>query len=221
MTRVLSDYAGLLPSANASQPKFVAALSAALQPFVEVQNTLLGMPADFDIDNALGPQLDAVGERVGLSRQVSVPIAGVYFSLDTSGVGLDQGVLRGPFDPAEGLTSLDDETYRLILKIKVKANSWDGSLAQAQQMLAAVASAGTNLFMQDMFDMSAIIGVSGTVPSKLFVSILKQMKDWLRPSAVNLSTVFVTSLSGTPILGLDMQNAYVSGLDTGAIATAY
>lgn len=219
--RALADYLALVPAPGASQPKFIAFLSAVLDGLVDVQNCMLGMPAAFDIDTAVGKQLDAVGERVGLSRKLAVPIGGVYFSLDTAGVGLDEGVIRGPFDPAEALTSLDDETYRLVLKLKVRANNWDGSLEQAQQMLAAIQTAGTYIFMQDKFDMSCIIGVSGKVPSKLFVSLLKQMKEWLRPAAVDLSTVFVTSVSGSPIFGLDIQNSYIGGLDTGAIAVTY
>lgn len=219
--KALTDYTGLLPSAGSRQPNFVALLSAALEPFVDVQNCMLGMPSDFGIDTAIGKQLDAVGERVGLSRKLAAPITGVYFSLDTAGVGLDEGVIRGPFDPVEALASLDDETYRLVLKIKVRANTWNGSLEQANQMLAAIQTNGTYLFMQDKFDMTAIIGVAGTVPSKLFVSLLKQMKEWLRPGAVDLSTVYVTGQSGAPIFGLDINNAYIGGLDSGALAVQY
>lgn len=217
----LSDYTDLLPSASSAQPNFVALLSAFLQPLVDVQNCMLGMPSDFDIDSAVGVQLDAVGERVGLPRKLAVPISGVYFALDEAGVGLDEGVLLGPFDPIDALTSLDDETYRLVMKIKARANNWNGSLEQAQQMLGAIQSIGTYIFMQDNFDMSALVGVSGKVPSKLFVSLLKQMKDWLRPGAVNITSVYVTSVSGSPIFGLDANNAYIGGLDVGALATAY
>lgn len=219
--KTLDDYLGLLPSASKEQPNFVALLSAFVEPFVGTQNCMLNMPSDFDIDNAVGKQLDKVGERVGLSRKLAAPLAGVYFSLDTPGVGLDQGVIRGPFDPVEALTSLDDATYRLVLKIKVRANSWDGSLEQANQMLAAIQTDGAYLFMQDRFDMTAAIGVSGKVPSKLFVSLLKQMKEWLRPGAVDIPAVYVTSKSGSPIFGLDVQNNFIGGLDSGAIAVTY
>jgi hypothetical protein len=221
MTRTIDDYLALLPSASRSQPKFVAFISTLLDGLVDVQNTVAGMPDAFDIDTAVGAQLDAVGVRVGLSRQLAVPLAGVYFSLDTAGVGLDQGVIRGPFDPADALTSLDDETYRLILKIKVRANNWNGSLEQAQSMLAAVETAGTHIFMQDNFDMSATLLVSGVVPSTLFVSLLKQMKDWIRPAAVDIPSVYVTSKSGSPLFGLDVQNSYIGGLDSGAIGIKY
>lgn len=218
-----ADYLALLPAASRNKPKFTAFLSAILDGLADGQNTLAAMPGAFDIDTAVGAQLDAVGQRVGLARQLPVPIAGVYFSLDDATLGLDQGVIRGPFDPTSALASLDDTTYRLLLKIKVRANTWDGSLGVAQQMLAAVQSSapGTYLFMQDRFDMTTIIGVSGVIPSRLFVSILKQMKEWLRPAAVDLSSVYVTSVNGAAVFGLDVQNSYVAGLDAGAVAVIY
>lgn len=208
----LSDYLQLLPSANASKPNFLAVLSAALQPLVDIQNSAL----DFDLDTAVGAQLDVIGRWAGQSRGIEVPITGVYFALDTAGVGFDEGVWLDPGASATGVTSLDDGTYRLILRIKIAANTWDGSLAGAQQVLAAVASSGTYLFVQDNFDMSITIGVSGTVPSALFVALIRQVFGWIRPAAVNIASVAVTSISGRAGFGFDTQNSYVAGFDTGA-----
>lgn len=217
----IDDYLSLVPSANAGQPDFMAMVRVLVEPFVDIQNTLADLPDDFDIDEAVGPQLDAVGVRVGLSRDLTVPITGVYFSLDIAGVGLDQGVIQGPFDPIDGLVSIDDETYRLFLKIKVAANSWDGSFGQLNDILGSVAGTGTTIFAQDNFDMSYTVGVSGIVPSALFVALLRQTNDWLRPMTVNVNLIFVTSISGSPIFGLDVENNYISGLDVGAWATPY
>lgn len=211
----LDDYLQLLPSENASKPNFNAVLAAFLQPFVDAQNNA----PTFDIDTAMGVQLDAIGLWVGQSRKVNVPIAGVYFSMDTTGVGFDQGVWFGPGSSATGVTSLDDETYRLILKIKVAANSWDGTLSGAQQVLSSVASSGTYLFIQDNFNMSITIGVSGKIPSALFVALIQQVFSWIRPAAVNIASVSTTGLSGTVLFGFDTQSNFVSGFDTGAWGT--
>jgi hypothetical protein len=183
-TRALSDYLGLLPSSSVEAPNFVAFVSAVLQAMVDTQNCVLSMPAALDIDAALGVQLDDVGARVGLSRQLSVPIAGVYFSFDTVGLGFDQGVIQGPNDPATGLVALDDETYLQFLRIKIAANSWNGSIADLQRVLnsVALASPGTLLFVQDKFDMSMVLGVAGNVPSTLFVSLLRTVYSWIRPA---------------------------------------
>lgn len=217
----IDDYLALVPSANADQPNFMAMVAAFVQPFVDIQNAFAAMPGQFDLDDAIGAQLDAVGVRVGLSRDLSVPITGVYFALDTAGVGLDQGVLLGPFDPIDGLTSIDDDTYRLFLRIKIQANYWDGSFGQLQMILGAIAGSGTFIFAQDNFDMTYTIGVAGIVPSALFVALLRQTNNWLRPAAVAVNLILVTSVSGAPIFGLDVENDYIAGLDVGALATPY
>lgn len=221
MTRSVDRYLNRVPSATRSQEKFAAFLTAILDEFVATQNVIDSLPFEFDIDNAVGVQLDAVGERIGFSRYLTAPIVGVYFELDGLGVGLDEGILLGPLDSTDGITRLDDGTYRLLLKIKARANTWDGSLEDAQKILDAISGNGTYVFIQDRFDLSFVLGVGGIVPSKLFVAILKQMKEWLKPGGVRLPTVYVTSSSGAPVFGLDVQNNYIGGLDSGAIALEY
>jgi hypothetical protein len=86
----------------------------------------------FDLDQAAGDQLDIIGLWVGVGRRVKTPPIGVYFSLDIVSVGFDQGVWQGPFDPSMGITLLDDDTYRLLIRAKIGANHWDGTLASTK-----------------------------------------------------------------------------------------
>ena len=214
----LNDYLDLITSEHRNQPNFTAVMTAILQPFVDEQNLELLIPALYDLDAAVGAQLDVVGQWVGFSRKLQVPISGVYFSLDDAALGLDQGVLQQPFDPVTGLVLLDDGTYRLMLYAKIAANIWDGSLAQANAILARifVTSPGTLVFVQDNFDMTMSVGLAGMIPSTLFQQLLLQFP--LRPAAV-LENIYVTSVDGAPIFGLDVENGYISGLDVGALAT--
>lgn len=138
----LTDYSGLITSEHNQRPKFMAVVEALAQPMVDLQNVLGSMPGEFDLDSAVGAQLDAVGEWVGISRVVNTPLTGVYFSFDTAGLGFDQGVWKGPFDPDTGLTRLDDETYRLVLRAKIGANHWDGTLESSKAILNAIFSVG-------------------------------------------------------------------------------
>ena len=88
----LLEYLNLIPSANRQQPNFIATLSANSEVAVRIQDTLLSMIAKFDIDTATGGQLDILGEWVGVSRNISVPITGVYFTWDGDyTVGWDYG----------------------------------------------------------------------------------------------------------------------------------
>lgn len=214
------DYLSLIPPHNAAKPNFIATVSAALSPLADAQAALSGMLGDFDLDTAIGAQLDVIGEWVGVSRRLTTPITGVYFTFDGDGsLGWDRGVWLGPNSDATAVSSLDDETYRLLLRLKIAANNWDGTLAGSQAITNALSSANAYVFLQDNFDMSMTIGLSGKIPSALFVAILKQANNWLRPAAVKLAGVNVTSVDGGTVFGFDIDNVNIKGFDVGAWST--
>lgn len=139
-----SKYTGLITSQHANKPKFMAMVDGVAQPFVDLQAVLANIPASYDLDNAIGDQLDVVGEWVGIGRNISTPLS-VYFSLDTSGLGFDQGSWQGPYDPSTGLISLDDDTYRLLIRAKIGANSWDGTLGTSAAILNSIFGSSESL----------------------------------------------------------------------------
>lgn len=182
----ITDYTNLVPSQNTNQPNFLAVLGVELQPFVDMQNVLAMIPQLLDLDVASGDQLDIIGEWIGISRRLSVPITGVYFAFDTPGVGFDEGVWFHGGDPAEGVVILDDVTYRQMIVAKIAANTWDGSLGDANaKLLEAFPSADVQL--KDNFDMTETFILSGTAPSLLFEQLVEQGYIQLRPAAVNLT----------------------------------
>lgn len=147
----INDYLSLIPSENASKQKFVDTVTVSIQGLVD-EMTLLGLiPADYDIDTAVGSQLDVVGQWVGLSRRLKSPIAGAFFSLDTDGLGFDQGVWLGPDDSTDGIVTLDDATYRFFLYIKVAANIWDGSMGQLQVLINDLFGADPELVLNALY----------------------------------------------------------------------
>lgn len=212
----LDDYLDLIPAANRGMPKFTAMLSAQLQPVVAVQGATLHLTVDFDLDVAIGSQLDVDGEWIGRSRYVTVPISGVFFSLDDVVRGFDQGVwYQSQYAIAGGITRLDDETYRTLLRAKIAANHWDGTLPGAQAALQIMFPEGeTQAFIVDNQDMTMTFAVSGRVPSLLFIALLSQGYIPLKPQGVRANYV-VTTAEG-PLFGFDVQNEYISGFNTGA-----
>jgi hypothetical protein len=191
MTAV-ADYLALLPSQHATQPKFTAMLAAVLQPFVDANNALVGALTQYDLDTAVGRQLDVIGQWVGLSRRILAPVAGVYFSFDTAGVGFDQGVWFEPSFSTVGVTTLDDETYRLLLRLKIAANKWDGTQAGSNAVFAVLAPIGLTVRVKDNQNMTVDLLISGTLPSALFLELLKQAYSWFRPAGVSVATVTVS-----------------------------
>ncbi len=214
-----SDYTALITSEHAGKPKFTAMVSAIADCFADLQNTLAGMPGLFDLNVAVGSQLDAVGLWVGLSRKLSVPISGVLFSFDTPAVGFDQGNWQGPYDPPAGLVSLDDRTYRQLLLAKIGANRWDGTLSTADAILNSVFNRFfTYIFLQDNGDMSITLGVSGMIPSALLLALLATGQLVVKAEGVLLSTQ-VTSVNFAPLFGFDVSNSFIAGFDRGAWGT--
>jgi hypothetical protein len=66
----LNYYKNLITSEHKTRPKFTAWLQAALQLFIDIENCANSLPAAFDVDNAVGNQLDILGGYVGVSRTV-------------------------------------------------------------------------------------------------------------------------------------------------------
>lgn len=210
----VDKYLNLITTEYGDQPKFVAVMRTILSPLVDAQNVVMSIPAKFDLDLAVGQQLDFAGQWIGLSRQLLAPITDVYFAFDTAGLGFDEGVWLGPGDPTEGLITLDDNTYRFMLKIKVAANSWNGSLGEAQRILQEIVSGdpGTSLFLQDNFNMTMDIGVVGDAPNAVILALLTQGYIAIRPAGVLINDVTV---SPGPIFGFDNDNYLIGGFDHG------
>lgn len=214
----VDDYTGLVTSEHNQKPKFMAMVEALAGGHADLINALQSMPGAFDLDAAIGVQLDAVGRWVGISRNIATPLSGVYFSMDVDGLGFDVGVWQGPYDPDTGLTSLDDATYRLLIRAKIAANHWDGTLSGSARMLDIIfpPSSGTKIFIVDNGDMSIDIAISGAIPSILFLALLFGGYIPIKPEGVHINGYYVTTEYGSPLFGFDVDNDYIGGFDRGA-----
>jgi hypothetical protein len=134
----VEDYVGRLTPFWRGKPKFTAEIIALVEPLVDLQALVGELPGDFDLDNAVGVQLDAVGIWVGRSRLIPVPIPNIWFAFDDPIRCFDAGVWRGPYDSESGITRLDDDTYRTFLRAKIAANNWDGTVSGAAAAYALI-----------------------------------------------------------------------------------
>lgn len=216
MTKTTDSYLDLIGAYHRSKPKFRETVRSIVEPVVAQQEFLAHLPIDFDLDVAIGVQLDQVGEWVGRTRFVRVPIANVFFTLDDPLLGFDQGVwFRPQYDTASGLTRLDDETFRTLLRAKIAANQWDGTLPGAKAALEILfPDSTTEIIVTDNQDMTMTFGVSGIIPSALFIALLSEGYLPLKPEGVQADYV-ITTVDG-PLFGFDVDNEFISGFDTGA-----
>ena len=214
---VVTGYLNLVTNEHQDKPKFMATLAATLQPFADLNAVLDNFSALFDVDCAVGAQLDVVGQWVGRSRYLSVPLTGVYFSFDTVGVGFDQGVWQGPYDPTTGLTTLPDEPYRTLLKATIAANHWDGTVPGAYTVWNTLfMGTGYGILIIDHQDMSMDVALTGNMPDAVTLSLFTGGYLSLRPAGVRINNFITPSVSGVPYFGFDIENSNISGFDVGA-----
>lgn len=213
----VDPYLNLVTSEHRSRVKFIAMLTALLKPIVDIQVLAATLNSKFDLDVAVGQQLDFVGQWVGQSRELTEPLTGVYFAFDTVGVGLDQGTWYGPFDPQSGLVSLPDDSYRTLLRAKIAANHWDGTVDGAYAAWAILfAGTGTTILIQDLGNMHMLFALVGPTPDATTLALLTGGYLSLKPAGVKVDAYYYPSVPDAPYFGFDAENANIAGFDTGA-----
>lgn len=209
-----SDYTALITSQHNDKPKFVAMTASDVEPYVEIENILLNIPSLYDVDTAIGSALDVIGEWVGASRNLPIPLTGVYFEWDSTAlVGWDSGSWRGEFDPVSGLTSLPDDSYRKYIKAKIAANKWDGTIESAYNIWVEIFT-DSAIIIQDNQNMSMVVGVSGVKLGAIDQALLTGGYIALKPVGVGISYFAITLESGA-LFGWDSNNTAISGWDSG------
>lgn len=216
----MSRYTDLITNYHRGKSLFVDHIDLSTRPLTDVSTSLGGLITAFDIDDAVGDQLDILGEWIGRTRIVSQPIAGVYFSWDTDGLGYDQGVWQGPFDPDTGYTSLSDETYRVILKAKIAINNWDGTNDSLPGILdTALQNSGLTMQIVDNQDMTISVWVfPDTTIADVSLELLAAIRQgYLTVKAAGVYTgEILTPSTGNQFFGFDIENQYIAGFDEGA-----
>ena len=221
----MSKYTDLITNYHRGKPLFVDHVDLSTRPLTDTSTALRNLLTAFDIDSAVGVQLDVLGEWIGRTRIVSQPISGVYFSFDTDGVGWDQGVWQGQYDPDAGFTSLSDDTYRIVLKAKIAINSWDGQNDSLPAILeTALNGSGLRMQIVDNQDMTISVWVFPEEDiSKVSLELIAAIKQgYLTVKAAgvwagDIQTPSIETPSvGNRFFGFDMDNEYIAGFDDGA-----
>jgi hypothetical protein len=145
----LEDFLSLITAEHNQRPNFMATVALGVQPYVDGINAANSLIALFDLDTAVGAQLDALGEWVGVTRNVSIQLD-VWFALDIIGVGFDQGKWANPYETAVTTYVLDDDHYRLLLRGAIVANYWNGTIPGAYAAWDTLfAGTGYQVLIQD------------------------------------------------------------------------
>ncbi len=215
----LNEYLDLITSQFRQQTKYITMLSADLSPVLQVQDLLKSMIPLFDLDQAIGDQLDTLGKWVGISRNVAIPITNVYFSWDADyTLGWDYGTWQPSLAPAS-VTSLPDDAYRTLIRAKIAANNWDGTTDGAYAIWEDIFPT-TTILIQDNQDMTYELAVVGGSIDSLTLALITGGYIPLKPEGVKVSVYFV-SIDSNPIFGWDLESTLIQGWDEGSWAREF
>lgn len=205
--KTIDDYLGLITSEHRNKPLFTAAVGALVAGVMGSANAALEMPDDFDLDRAVGDQLDQIGLWVGINRLVPTQLANIYFSWESASFGWEAGYWKGTFDPDAGLTSVDDRTFRTMIRAKIAANIWDGSLDGMYRVWELVFGARA-IFIQDNQDMTMTLIYDTTKLTPVEVQLLIGGYFKMKPSGVK---IIYAALSSQPLFSWDMNTSMFQG----------
>lgn len=181
----ISYYLSLVTSEYQQSPNLLGWLSIPLLRLTDASNALDSFTAAFDLDLAIGSQLDTLGVIVGQSRTVG-------------------------FQPSAGVSPvLDDDTYRLLLRAKIAQNQWDGTIDSLQTIWQSLFPSG-HINLLDGQNMAVTIVLSGAF-SSITQDLITNGYIVPRPEGVLYNYTFST----LPIFGFDQDSAFIAGFDKG------
>lgn len=208
-----NDYLALVTSEYQSSTNFLDWLSRLFTPIQDCSTLLEILDHELDLDYAYGAQLDIVGELVGLSRRLNVLVytSDVGLTWDDTYLGWDVGVWTEGVH--EAVLYLDDDTYRLALKVKVANNMWNGSIPDAYTCFESLFGAETTVAIQNNCDMSMEL-IFYSTKSLLYLSFLF-INEYIsfRPAGVKCNVHL--NDSEVPYFTWDIEETIFKGWDEG------
>lgn len=161
---MIEEYLNIITSEHRNQPKYIAMLTAYFQKLQHAVNVLNAWDEHFHIEDAVGAQLDQLGEIIGRNRVLN-------------------------FQPDGHSARLDDETYRMILKAKILQNQWDGTIYGMQKLFKAVFPDMELILIdhQNMTITAAVVGLSDS----LQLQLLRQGYILPKPEGVQMNVTII------------------------------
>ena len=210
-----NQYTELIAGAHFEKPKYSRFIYEITEPLNIARKRLALLYENFDVDTAVGVQLDSIGVRVGISRHLPMKLIGIYFALDdVDGVGFDRGVWKGKYDPDDGIVSLDDETYRLVIKTKILANKFDGKNQSVPEFLNTVLcyfGVPAKIFdFQDEQNMHVVLNMTKSETPPIVWELISRRLIDIVAAGVGMQIV-----DNEPYFGFDYETASVKGFDEG------
>lgn len=194
----IQRYLNLITSEHQGKPKFTAWLTVPLSILDGASTLLDEFNSCFDLDNAIGNQLDIIGDIVGVKRTVNFQPTPYY---STAIMGVAVLVRPSPI--------LDDITYRIVIRARILQNMWDGTLPSLYEMWGVLFN-DSYLIIKDNQDMSMdiyIIGLSSRLQRDLTTN------GYLIPKPMGVRVNY--SYSSVPLFAFGVEGSGIQGFGEG------
>lgn len=113
------------------------------------------------------------------------------------------------------ISSLQDADYRILLKLFVAMNEWNGTVPGIYSIWNSIfASEGYQIVVQDNQDMTMTVVFLNPPFDTVILALLTEGYFLLRPAGVGITGFYQPSGNG-PIFGFDIENSLVAGWDVG------
>lgn len=179
----IDKYLNNITSQHRDKPKFISWLSSNLNKIEDIYTVVKSIDLEFDLDNAIGKQLDTLGELIGRERVLT-------------------------FQPMNGYEPvMDDETYRLALKSKVAMNRWDGTIQQIYDIWDNMFN-DISLELEDNQDMSFNAYVTGYV-NQIRQDLIQHGYIVPKPQGVRINYVGKSLIDFKPYTGMIISSSSV------------
>lgn len=183
---LIDTYRKLLTSEYRHSPKLTNWLLWLLNEGTTYTNFIQMFVKAFDLDVAVGDQLDTIGRLVGVKRLLD-------------------------FIPSGGESPLlNDDTYRFLIKATIIKNTWKGKLEDLYSAWRVLYPESKLFQIQDLQDMTFNVVIAGA-----FSSLQKELisKGYIipKPEGVRIRLMTITDTSGYPLFSYDLNTLYFSG----------
>lgn len=164
------------------RPKFTSFCETSLS---KIQDGMLDIASFFNVENAIGKQLDIIGEYVGLKRELN-------------------------FQPTTASPVLDDDDYRTLIRASIIKNTWKGTIGEIYELWEEILP-GLYLIIKDNQDMTMDMIVGGA--NDLIKELIENGYFAPKPMGVKINYTFLPA--GDEIFGYDTNTNFIRGYDEG------
>lgn len=190
MSDFTDEYQNLIIYQYQDKTKFIAEVNTLLNKLEEVKNQSENLLNAFDVDIAIGNQLDIIGRIVGMPRRINEAIPKVYFGFNDenpNAVGFGQAAFYEIGNSAYQSLDLNDSDYRFFIKLKIESNFMKNNIHEINKVVTKIF--GGDSYIIDNKDMTFDFYAYENVESRL-VKYAKILDLLPRPQVIEYNKLY-------------------------------